>query len=179
MPGGEKFNLITNLSVDDLFIPWMIAGQAKERLGYTPSTQRKSTPDTLHRVQTRYHFLYLFFRFAREVVSTITKKNEVREEEIYLMLNAIKADYDKNPREQHPFLQLLSLADEAIYTYMRLATQLGWYTDRNSFLHREESINEVRIIQGTGALEMKIPQLALQVQAIINSRTVHSDQKLS
>ncbi len=179
MPEGEKFHLITNLSVDDLFIPWMIAGEAKNRLGYTTSTQRKSTPDTMHRVQTRYHFLYLFFRFSREVLSTITMKSEVKDEEIYLMLNAIKADFEKHPREQHPFLQLLTLTDEAIYTYMRLAEQQRWYTDRNSFLHREESINEVRIIQGTGAVEMKIRQLVPQVQAIINSRTEYSGQKLS
>jgi hypothetical protein len=175
MPGGEKFDLITNLSVDDLFVPWMIARQAKEMLGYTTSTQRKTTPDTMHRVQTRYHFLYLFFRFSREVLSALTSKSDVPKEEIYFMLNAIKADYDKHPRDQHPFLQLLTLTDEAISTYMRLATHLGWYTDRNSFLHREESINESRIIQGTGAVEMKIPQLAQQVQTILSSRSVYSE----
>lgn len=179
MPGGDNFNLITNLSVDDLFIPWLIGEQAKVMLGYTTSTQRKTTPETIHRVQTRYHYLYLFFRFAREVVSIMKKKSDVTKEEIYLMLNTIKTDYDKYPREQHPFLQLLSLADEAIYTYMRLAAQLGWYTDRNSFLHREESINEGRIIQSTGALEMKLPQLASQVQIIIQSLSQPSEQKLS
>ena len=149
----------------------MIAGEAKERLGYTTSTQRKSTPDTMHRVQTRYHFLYLYFRFSREVLTTISIRSEVKNEEIYFMLHAIKADFEKNPREQHPFLQLLTLTDEAIYTYMRLAAQQEWYTDRNSFLHREDSINEGRIIQGTVGAEMKIRQLAPQVQAIINSRT--------
>jgi hypothetical protein len=101
-------------------------------------------------------------------------KERVEKDDVYFMLNIIKADYDKNPREQHPFLRILSLTDEAVNVYMRLAAHLQWYTDRNSFLHREESISEERIIQGTGVVEMRLPELAKQVQIILNSYVEHT-----
>lgn len=176
MPGGEKFDeVVKDLTADDLFVPWMIALQAKELLGYTALAQRNPQEGTEHRAQTRYLFLYLFSRLAQDLLMKVTKKSEATKDQMYNMLKDMKADYDRSkdgyngsPGPQHPFIQLLFLTDEAIATYMALAEDGRWYTDRNSFLKREELIKEERIIQATAATKLKIPALATRVQQIVS-----------
>jgi len=166
MPGGEKFEeMVKTLTVDDLFIPWIIAGQAKEKLGYTTYNPRNAKPNAMHRIQTRHHFLYFFFRLVKELL--VAMNVDTTKENLYHFLEAIKANYDQYPQENHPFFQLLSLTDGVVYTFMTLAAREKWYTDRNSFLHREESIDEVRIIQGTAATNLKISSLVQDVQQIM------------
>ena len=167
--------VVKDLTADDLFVPWMIALQAKELLGYTALAQRNPQEGTEHRAQTRYLFLYLFFRLAQDLLMKVTKKSEVTKDQMYNMLKDMKADYDRSkddynesPGPQHPFIQLLFLTDEAIATYMALAEDGRWYTDRNSFLKREELIKEERIIQATAATKLKIPALAARIQQIMS-----------
>ena len=169
MPGGEKFDeVIKDVKSDDLLVPWMIAGQAREKLGYTAMAQRNPQEGTEHRTQTRYLFLYLFFRLAREILTRVMGKSEVTKDEMYHMLKEVKEDYDKNPQQQHPFYQLLLLTDEAIATYMALAEAERWYTDRNSFLKREELISEGRIILATTSAKLKITPIANQIKHIMS-----------
>jgi len=157
--------MVKTLTVDDLFIPWIIAGQAKEKLGYTTYNPRNAKPNAMHRIQTRHHFLYFFFRLVKELL--VAMNVDTTKENLYHFLEAIKANYDQYPQENHPFFQLLSLTDGVVYTFMTLAAREKWYTDRNSFLHREESIDEVRIIQGTAATNLKISSLVQDVQQIM------------
>ena len=68
MPGGREFEeVVKDLQPDDVFVPWIIAQHARE-LGYTAIAQRNPVPGTSHRGQTRYLFLFLFFRLLREEV---------------------------------------------------------------------------------------------------------------
>ena len=169
MPGGERFDeVIKDVKADDLLVPWMIAGQAREKLGYTAMAQRNPQQGTEHRAQTRYLFLYLFFRLAREILTRVMGKGDVTKDEMYHMLKEVKADYDNNPQPQHPFFQLLLLTDEAIATYMALAEAERWYTDRNSFLKREELIGEGRIILATTSAKLKITPIANQIKLIMS-----------
>ncbi len=143
------------------------AGQAR-KLGYTDRT-RRYTQSEEHRVQTRYFFLFLFFRLVKDVVIKVVGTKDVSNEEMYKILKTIKADYDMNPQEQHPFLRLLLLADQSIVTFMGLAEAQRWYTDRSAFFKSKESIKEEHIIQAVAAARLQIVSISNQVKQIIES----------
>ena len=164
MPGGREFDAtVKDLEANDLFVPWMIALQAREKLGYTTLAQRNPQQGTEHRGQTRYLFLYLFFYLIREEITKGATKHEM-----YHMLKAIKEDYDLHPGPLHPFYQLLSFADKSVATFMKLAQKQGWYTDRNAFLKSKESTLEERIILATAAVTMDMAPIAEQIKAIMS-----------
>ena len=160
-PGGQEFDeLVRDLRSDDLLVPWLIANHAKV-LGYTSTNLRDPQPSNRHRVQTRYLFLYLFFRILRETLRQAGLRVEERSH-VYEILKPLEAEYRilTVSREQHPFGRLLRLADLSVVTYMRLAERERWFLDRNSYLKRDELINETRITQATGAADLEIPEVA-------------------
>lgn len=170
-PGGEEFDkTVENLSSDDLFIPWTLAGYAR-KLGYTDRTRYKVNTEE-HRIQTRYFFLFLFFRLTRETVAKLLGKKEFMNKEMYHVLKIIKDDYEQNPETSHPFYKLLSLADEAMAIFMELAETDRWYNDRSAFLKSKESIREDHIIQSTVAAKLKVTSIAHQIQQIMNKDNV-------
>lgn len=85
------------------------------------------------------------------------------------MVRTIKKDYDREPQANHPFYRLLALTDEAVVIYMALAEEEKWYTDRNSFLKRDELIRPDRITQATAPItKIKIVSVANQIKQILN-----------
>jgi hypothetical protein len=67
-PGGSEFDeATTGLTEDDLLVPWLMAGHAKE-LGYSVGS-KKGPSQNDHRNQTRYFYLYMLFRVASQVLS--------------------------------------------------------------------------------------------------------------
>ncbi len=170
MPGGERFEEVAkNLTADDLLIPWLVANSAKETLGYTAQARRNPEPGTEHRAQTRFLFLYLFFLLARNAFSRVLGNNDYSKYDLYNMVKTIKKDYDHKQQADHPFYRLLTLTDEAVVIYMALAEEERWYTDRNSFLKREELIRSDRITQATAPItRLKIVSVANQIKQILN-----------
>ena len=67
-PGGNEFDEATkDLAEDDLLVPWLMAGHAKE-LGYSVGSKKDPSQND-HRNQTRYFYLYMLFRVASQVLS--------------------------------------------------------------------------------------------------------------
>ena len=170
-PGGMEFDkIVEELTSDDLFVPWMIAKQG-ERLGYAAKAQRNVSFETAHQVQTRYLFLYIFFRLVRELVAKISIEradNEVKD--MYRLLRTLKADYDQHSGPEHPFAQLLSITDEAVFTLISLAEEEGGYKDRASFLESNEVIEGTRINPIIGPAKFKVYKLANQIQQIMQQQ---------
>lgn len=166
-PGGEEFEkTIDSLTCDDLLIPWMLAGHARI-LGYTNRTRKPGQQTEEHRIQTRYFFLFLFFRLLKDVTIKLTKKQEISNGEMYSLLKIIKEDYDRESLPQHPFAHLLTLSDETVATYMALAEQERWYSDRSAFFKSKESIKEEHIIQAIIPAKLKLSPIAYQIQQIL------------
>jgi hypothetical protein len=173
MPGGEKFDEVAkNLTADDLLVPWLVASAAKEALGYTAQARHNPKPGTEHRAQTRFLFLYFFFLLAQNTLTKLLSSSDYSRYDLYKMLKEIKEDYDQHPESDHPFYQLLSLTDEAVVIYMALAEEENCYTDRNSFLKREELIKPDRITQATAPItKIKIVPVANQIKQILINRS--------
>ena len=171
-PGGQEFDdLVRDLHSDDLLVPWLIANHAKV-LGYTSTNQRDPQPSNRHRVQTRYFFLYLFFRIVQETFRQARLSIEERHH-VYEALKPLEVAFRAatTGREQLPFARLLHLTDVSVSTYMRLADKERWFSDRNSYLKRDELINETRITQATAAAELDIPEVAAQIASYAPSRS--------
>ncbi len=170
MPGGEKFDEVSkDFIANDLLIPWLVGGAAREALGYTAQARRNPPPGTEHRAQTRFLFLYLFFLLARNAFTKVVSSSDYSKHDLYKMLKAIKEDYDQHPQPDHPFHRLLSLTDEAVVTYMTLAEEERWYVDRNAFLKREDLIKSDRITQATAPItKIKIVPVAHQIKQILS-----------
>ncbi len=165
MPGGREFEeVIKDLQADDVFVPWMIAQHARE-LGYTALAQRNPLPGTAHRGQTRYLFLFLFFRLMQNVMGKGAMKDK-----IYSFLKTLKIDYDHNPHPQHPFSQLLAITDEAVATFMTLAESQQWYKDRSSFLKSKEVIQEDHLIMATVAATLKLDVIMEKIKQTMGKR---------
>ncbi len=134
-PGGIEYEkVVEDLTPDDLLVPWMIAKQG-ERLGYVAKAQRNESYETAHRVQTRYLFLYIFFRLVREMVVKISAKKDADQviKDMYRILKALKADHDQHPVPEHPFTQLLTITDEVVFTLINFAEEEEGYKDRGIF----------------------------------------------
>jgi hypothetical protein len=168
-PGGDEFEkAMENLTSDDLLIPWMIAGHARKR-GYTNRTRQTDQQREPHRIQTRYFFLFLFFRLFKEVITKLTGKKEVSKSEIYQILKVVQADYDLSPQLDHPLNVLLSLSDESVATFMALAETGQWYTDRSAFFKSKESIKEEHIIPAITSAKLKVTPIANQITQILEN----------
>ena len=109
----------------------------------------------------------MFFRLFKDIAIKITGNKETSLTEIYQMLKIARADYELSPQPQHPFSQLLSLADEAVATFMTLAETYRWYTDRSAFFKSKESIREEHIILSITSAKLKLTPLAHQITQII------------
>ena len=164
-PGGEEYdNVVENLSGDDLLIPWQISGYASQQ-GYTKVTQRNPQPGTEHRAQTRYFFLFLFFRLTREALTQV--QLPIDKNGIYKALHMLIEDYKKTPDNSHAFATLLQLTDDAVATYMDLAEQQKRYTDRNSFLKRVELIDETFVTQALAATKRKLQPIGVLLKKLL------------
>jgi hypothetical protein len=116
----------------------------------------------------------MFFRIVREMIAKYiakTKVFDVTQAEMCNLLNVLMADYDHNPQHSHPFFQLLSLADNAVATYMALAEEGGWYDDRNAFLKGQELMQEDHLIMAITSVTVGIGKSKLldQIQQIMSS----------
>ncbi len=175
-PGGKKFeSFVNDLTADSLFVPWMIAKHA-QTLGYTKEKSiHNPSFGTGHRAQTRHLFLYMFFRIIRKVIADAIAKKKVAlvtEQEIHCVLKVILADYgntSSTQQPQHPFYRLLSFADQAVATFMSLADQLQWYTDRNAFLKGPALMQEDHLIMAIAPVTIHLDTIAKQVQQIVGN----------
>src|SRR5258708_604677 len=171
-PGGIEYDkIVEDLTPDDLFVPWMIAKQG-ERLGYAAKAQRDASHETAHHVQTRYLFLYIFFRLVRQMVAKILleKNDNQLKENIYRILMVLKADYNQHPKPEHPFAQLLTITDEVVFTLISLAEEEEGYKDRASFLESKELIEGTRINPIISPAKLKVYRLANQIQQIMSNQ---------
>ena len=167
-PGGNQYDAIVNdLKADDLLVPWLIAGQAVQ-LGYTKAAQNKASPDSEHRAQTRYFYLFLFFRLVRQALEKVSLPSD--KDYILKVVRWLFEDYKKQatPTDAHLFKRLLTLTDETVFTYMELAKAGEWYTDRNSFLKRDELIENSRLIQASAASNMKLSGIGQEIGKLVN-----------
>jgi len=170
-PGGREFEAtVDGLTADDLLLPWLIVRRTRS-LGYTNIAQRNPQPGTEYRGQTRYFFLFLFFRYLRRAMEQ-AKLTHDDKREMYRVLRALMADeaatMEEN-RDVRPFARLLALTDEAIATYMALAQAHHWYVDRNSFLKQTDLIDETHVIQATASSILKLPAIAQQIPGIMSA----------
>jgi hypothetical protein len=171
-PGGTEFEkFVEELTADDLFVPWMIAKQG-ERWGYAAKAQREASPETKHQIQTRYLFLYIFFRLVREMVAKILVETDASQvtKDMYRILKALKTDYDQHTESEHPFAQLLSITDEVVFTLINLAEEEQGYKDRASFLESKELIEGTRVNPIIGPAKLKVYKLANRIQQIMNNQ---------
>lgn len=167
-PGGRVFDdVMQDLSADDLIVPWLIAQDAW-RLGYSVGAKWGATGED-HRNQTRYFFLYVFFRTASEVLRGSPKLDSAARHQLYAQIVRLR-DHD----DQHevgtkvpPYRQLLETVDGLVATYMELAKQKNWYTDRNSFLKRDELLDDERLIMVSGPLFLRRKDLRDQAAAVL------------
>lgn len=167
MPGGEKFDDVAkDLTAQDLLVPWLVASAARELLGYTAQAKHNPAPGTEHRAQTRFLFLYLFFMLTRNALAIMQPNTDFSRQDLYHMIMIMREDYKLHLRADHPFRKLLTLTDEAIATYMELAKIGEWYTDRNSFLKREDLLKIDRITPATMSAKLKLPPIADQLKQI-------------
>lgn len=168
-PGGIEYEkIVEELTPDDLLVPWMIAKQG-EKLGYVAKAQRNESHETAHRVQTRYLFLYIFFRLVREMVVKISVKKNTDQaiKDMYCILKRLKADYDQHPVAKHPFDQLLTITDEVVFTLINFAEEEEGYKDRASFLESKEVIEGARMNPLIGPAKLRVYKLANQIQQIM------------
>ena len=171
-PGGMEYDrIVEDLTPDDLFVPWMIAKEG-ERLGYVAKTQRETSPETAHRLQTRYLFLYIFFRLLRELVAkTLTaKEGNEGKDGMYHLLKALKADYNQHRGQDHPFAQLLTITDEIVFTLISLAEGEDGYKDRASFLESKEVVEASRVNPIIVPAKLRVYKLVPQIQQIIRQQ---------
>ena len=145
-PGGKEFDLlISDLRPDDLLVPWLIAQQATE-LGYSLGAKHGSGAGDDHRSQTRYFFLYVFFRVANEVLSNSATMDMTSRSTLYDKILKLHRIHSTDETKSTPLRELLDAADTVVATYMTLAKQQGWYDDRNSFLKRDELLKQTRLV---------------------------------
>lgn len=167
-PGGSEFEkIVEKLTADDLFIPWMIAKQG-ERLGYVVKAPRAISTEAKHRVQTRYLFLFIFFRLVHEIIVKGMGKSDTIDitYEMYGLLKLLKGDYDKHSLPDHPFAQLLTITDEVVFTLINLAEEEEGYKDRASFLESKDLIDGTRVNPVLGPARLKVYSVTNQIQKI-------------
>ena len=81
-----------NLTSADLLVPWLIAGDAAS-LGYSVGAKWHDKGED-HRSQTRYFFLYVFFRFASQVLLEATHIDLDRRPDLYDALVKLRDDFE-------------------------------------------------------------------------------------
>lgn len=145
-PGGREFDeIMDGLTPDDLLVPWLVAQDAGA-LGYSKGAKWDAGADD-HRNQTRYFFLYIFFRVVNEVLRKSPVADLATRHQLYRdIVRLRKHGGDEKP---DPYADFLRIADGAVGTYMKLASANRWYQDRNSFLKRDELLDESRLLMVT------------------------------
>jgi hypothetical protein len=167
-PGGREFDTIMDgLTADDLYVPWLIADDAKQ-LGYSVGAKWNVTGDD-HRNQTRYFFSYVFFRVASQVLRGTTKVDLSTRHQLYAQLIRLRKHVKASGAGDAPFSRLLGLADKTVATYMALAQASNWYSDRNAFLKRDDLLNEEHLLSASGDVLIERPGLKAQTQTVLDA----------
>ncbi len=165
-PGGPEFDAVMDgLRADDLRAPWLIAQDAAQ-LGYSIGTKWYDQGED-HRSQTRYFFLFVFFRIASDVLYDTPNVDMTARPRLYRDLDKLREARDS--QEDSTFQDLLEIADGLIATYMALAKQENWFQDRNAFLKREDLLNEKNLLVAGAAVMLKKKQLALRAKKIVGT----------
>ena len=165
-PGGNEFDeATTGLTEDDLLIPWLMAGHAKE-LGYSVGS-KKGPSQNDHRNQTRYFYLYMLFRVASQVLSGSPQIEPSARSGFYEQLLTLRDNYRANGEEETAFKALLDTADKLVATYMNLASLGHWYQDRNAFLKSQDLLIETKIGQASGDLLVTQADLREKAQKVL------------
>lgn len=149
-PGGAEFDeVIKNLYADDLLYPWLVAQDAQHGdLHYSVGAKWYAGGDD-HQNQTRYFFLYLFYRVAHEVLLGSPMIDAASRSKLYADIAALRQHWLTTPDAVTPYHRLLVAADQSVVTYMALAKTKTWYADRNAFLKSTDLLTEDRIVLAT------------------------------
>ena len=167
-PGGREFDtMIKGLTADDLYVPWLIAEDAKQ-LGYSVGAKRQGVIDD-HRNQTRYFFLYVFFRIVSQALRNTPQIDLTTRGEMYGQLLRLREHSATSGDAADVFPRLLGLADETVATYMALAQVNSWYSDRNAFLKREDLLNEEHLILASGKVQIEMNGLRAKAKSILGA----------
>lgn len=165
-PEGDEFNrTMEGITVDDLLVPWLMAQQAVE-LGYSAGAKRAISSHDEHRNQTRYFYLYVLFHIAARILFDAETADRFDLYRSFMRLRDSRAQAGHETR-QHPFTQLLSKADQCVKTYMTLARNQNWYTDRNSFLKSIALMSPEHFTMATVGPLTDIDDLSAECRAIL------------
>lgn len=167
-PGGREFDeIMEGLTSDDLLVPWIIAKHAEQK-GYSVGARWHATAED-HRNQTRYFFLYCFFRIAAQLVRGTPTLDHGTRHSLYDDLLRMREHSLASPDGDSPFRDILKIADTVVLTYMTLAQSENWYVDRNAFLKREDLLDEVRFLLTSTPALLEKDKLCKQIQAVLES----------
>ena len=165
-PGGNEFDEATkDLTEDDLLVPWLMAGHAKE-LGYSVGSKKDPSQND-HRNQTRYFYLYMLFRVASQVLSGSPQLEPSARLGFYKQLFKLRDDYLVNGADETAFKAILDTADKLVATYMNLASLGHWFQDRNAFLKNQDLLIENRIVQASGDLFVTQSELRKKAEIVL------------
>jgi hypothetical protein len=168
-PGGSEFdNIMLDLTTDDLLVPWMTARYA-EGLGYSVGAKWHAATDD-HRNQTRYFYLYGFFRIANTILHDSSVIDRSRRGELYRLVLSLHQDHQRTPANDSLLSRLLNKADVFVSTYMALAAANKWYADRNAFLKSQELLAETNLLLATAAVLLDKQQMKAEIQAQLASQ---------
>ena len=141
-PGGNEFDEATkDLTEDDLLLPWLMAGHAKE-LGYSVGSKKDPSQND-HRNQTRYFYLYMLFRVASQVLSGSPQLEPSARLGFYKQLFKLRDDYLVNGADEtafKAFKAILDTADKLVATYMNWPRSGHWFQDRNAFPMKNQDL---------------------------------------
>ena len=167
-PGGNEFDEVsTGLTEDDLLVPWLMAGHAKE-LGYSVGS-KKGPSQNDHRNQTRYLYLYMLCRVASQVLSGSPHVEPSARSVFYEQLLTLRDDHHAHAKDDTVFKAILDTADRLVATYMNLASLGNWYQDRNAFLKSQDLLLENRIVQASGDLLVTETELREKAEMVLGA----------
>jgi hypothetical protein len=165
-PGGREFDTVMDgLTADDLFIPWLVAGDAADR-GYSVGAKWHVTGDD-HRNQTRYFFAYVFFRVVSHVLRDTPEVDLATRHDLYAKLQLLRDHANSSGAADAPYQRLFELADSTVATYMALARAQNWYTDRNAFLKSTDLLNEEHLLAASGPVLLAKDSLRQQAERML------------
>ena len=143
-PEGKEFDAVMGgIIPNDLLVPWIVARDAQD-MGYSVGAKRNQPLDD-HRNQTRFLFLYYFFRVAARVLLDMPKVEMDKREELYDSITRLR---QKDSKGEPVYKELLNKADGIVSTVMQLAVAEKWFSDRNAFLKQQELLDEKKVCHG-------------------------------
>ncbi|HEY7022834.1 MAG TPA: AIPR family protein [Ktedonobacterales bacterium] len=172
-PEGDEFKrTMDGITVDDLLVPWLMAQEA-DGLGYSAGAKRTETMQDDHRNQTRYFYLYTLFQIASRVIfDTDFDADAIKRHDLYGALEKLRASrslIDPEGRKSHAFTYLLQKADQCVRTFMILARQQNWYSDRNAFLKGASLLSQDHYTMATAGPLTDVEELRMACRQIIEA----------